>query len=115
VAVGLRNPFESLHPVLKLALHGLFGITASISRIAALNSSSDRNAILCRQYLRYPKKKKPGSLRVNENSECTATRSSFAVPKVRPFELYAILHCLHEYRVFSHRLAAEPEAESRKW
>jgi hypothetical protein len=35
VTIVLRNPFQSLYPVINHALQGLFRIVATISRIAA--------------------------------------------------------------------------------
>jgi hypothetical protein len=81
VTIVLRNPFESLHPVVKHSLQGLFGITAIISRTTASNASSDGNTILPRHCLTCPKRQKSDGARSGEYSGCTASRTLFFVQK----------------------------------
>jgi hypothetical protein len=66
VTIGLRNSIESLHPVLKHALQGLFAVAAAISRIAADDSSCDGNTIPSRECLTCPKRKKSDGVRSGE-------------------------------------------------
>jgi hypothetical protein len=77
VTIVLRNPFESVHSVLKEAVQSLWWIAVVISLIASDNSSRDGKIIPCRQCVTYARSEKSDDARLGEYGGCAGRRKAF--------------------------------------